>query len=57
MENIKPLIMSQVVSVEKSNNSLTVDIKDLKKGNNIGNYRAVNNFDENTCPSGGFSNC
>jgi len=23
----------------------------------IGNYRAVNNFDENTCPSGGFSNC
>ncbi len=25
--------------------------------NNIGNYRAVNNFDEDTCPSGGFSNC
>ncbi|GCC11488.1 hypothetical protein IPdc08_01543 [archaeon] len=35
MENIKPLIMSQVVSVEKSNNNLTVDIKDLKKERNI----------------------
>jgi len=25
--------------------------------NNIGNYRAVKNFDENTCPSGGFNTC
>ena len=35
MENVKPLVMYQVVSVEKSNNIFTVDVKDLKKEKTI----------------------
>ena len=35
MENIKPLVISQVVSVEKSNNNLTVNVKNLKRERSI----------------------